>query len=118
MLLAGMINRLSGPGTAFAFTANSRSFDRSARALVATAQKVGVGFDYTELDALILAGDVQNYFMQVLGRVFRRSDARPLVFDLVDNHASLRRHLTERKRVYRGAGGSVRKVSAAEAVQK
>ena len=44
-------------------------FDYTSRVLVATVQKAGVGFDHKKLDSLILASDVEEYFIQYLGRV-------------------------------------------------
>ena len=51
-----------------------KHFDYSSRILVATVQKAGVGFDHPKLDSLIIASDVQEYFIQYLGRVFRVED--------------------------------------------
>ena len=38
-------------------------FNYSSRILVATVQKAGVGFDHPKLDSLIIASDVQEYFI-------------------------------------------------------
>jgi hypothetical protein len=87
------------------FTGAEKTFDRSARVLVATIQKCGVGFDYPDLDGLLLACDVTQYFLQILGRVFRRPDVAPLVVDLVDRHPVFQRHHRERRRVCEETGG-------------
>lgn len=83
------------------------TFDPSARILIATIQKVGVGFSHDKLDMLILACDTEEYFIQYLGRVFRRPDVVPIIYDLVDDHPILKRHYEKRKKVYLSCGGSI-----------
>lgn len=85
----------------------SQEFDREARILVGTTSKVGVGFDHPKLDALILATDLEEYFIQYLGRVFRRKDTLPIVFDIVDENKVLKRHWTTRAKVYKKHGGKI-----------
>lgn len=98
--------------TATVFTGAEKTFDRSARVLIATIQKCGVGFDFPELDALLLASDVTRYFLQILGRVFRRPDVSPVVFDLVDRHSVFQKHFRERKNVYLAVGGNLTNYTA------
>lgn len=86
-----------------------REFRTEARALVATVQKAGVGFDHPKLDSLIIAADLQEYFIQYLGRVFRTQDGSPLIFDLVDNFSVLEKHWRVRRKVYLEHGGTVKK---------
>jgi hypothetical protein len=83
------------------------TFDPSARILIATIQKVGVGFSHEKLDMLILACDTEEYFIQYLGRVFRRPDVIPIIYDLVDEHPILKKHYEKRKQVYLSCGGSI-----------
>ncbi len=90
--------------------AEHQSYNKSNRILVATVQKAGVGFDDNTIDALILASDIQEYFVQYLGRCMRTPDVVPLVFDLVDNNAILRKHFAVRKKVYTESGGEIRKL--------
>lgn len=80
------------------------SFDRDARVLVATTSKVGVGFSHPKLDALIVASDIEAYFIQHLGRVFRTETVEPLVFDLVDANSVMKKHFATRKKVYQEIG--------------
>ena len=87
------------------------TFDENARILVATSSKVGVGFSCDKLDTLVLASDLQEYFIQFLGRVFRRPDVEPIIFDIVDPHPSLKRHFASRKKVYKNVGGTVHRIS-------
>ena len=82
-------------------------FDYKSRVLVATVQKAGVGFDHKKLDSLILASDVEEYFIQYLGRVFRVEHTKPIIFDMVDNLRTLSKHYSTRKNVYREHGGLV-----------
>jgi superfamily II DNA or RNA helicase len=83
------------------------SFDKSARILIATFQKVGTGFSHDKLDMLILATDAEEYFIQYLGRVFRRPDVQPIILDIVDDNPILRRHFLTRKNVYQECGGKI-----------
>jgi superfamily II DNA or RNA helicase len=85
------------------------NFDRDARILVGTTGKVGVGFDHPKLDTLLLASDLEEYFIQYLGRVFRREDVEPIVFDLVDNNSILKKHFGTRKGIYNEVGGTIKK---------
>jgi len=86
---------------------DKQSYDKSNRILVATAQKAGVGFDDSSIDALILASDIQEYFIQYLGRCMRTPEVIPLVFDLVDNNRILKKHFAVRKKVYTESGGTI-----------
>lgn len=83
------------------------SFDKEARILIATYQKVGTGFSHEKLDMLILATDAEEYFIQYLGRVFRTPEVEPVVIDLVDNNPILKRHFLTRKKVYQECGGNI-----------
>lgn len=91
------------------FIESKVQFDKDARILIGTTSKVGVGFDHDKLDALILASDLEEYFIQYLGRVFRRQDITPIIFDLVDNNSILKRHFSTRKSTYLEAGGKIEK---------
>ena len=91
------------------FKGNKQKYNSDSRILIATISKAGVGFDHPKMDALILASDVEEYFIQYLGRVFRREDVHPIIFDLVDNFNSLKRHYYTRKKVYEDSGGEILK---------
>lgn len=87
---------------------NNKEFDENARILIATTMKCGVGFSHNKLNALILASDIENYFIQYLGRVFRTKDVEPLIFDIVDeNPKILKKHFETRKKVYKSSGGTI-----------
>ena len=76
--------------------------------LIATYSKGGVGFDHPGLDMLILGADVEENFMQYLGRVFRR-DMPPIYIDLVDEMSTLSKHSATRLKICKEVGGVVRK---------
>jgi superfamily II DNA or RNA helicase len=84
-----------------------QDFDKEARILVATVTKTGTGFDHPKLDCLILASDLESYFVQILGRVLRKPDVKPLVFDLVDENPILEKHFKTRKSTYLDIGGKI-----------
>ena len=84
---------------------NNQTFDKHARVLVGTCQKIGCGFDHDKITALLLAADVEEYFIQVLGRAFRKEDVEPIVFDLVDKNPILKKHFATRRQVFQEHGG-------------
>lgn len=86
---------------------NENEFDEEARVLIASVAKAGVGFSHDILDMLILACDLDAYYLQILGRVFRRPDTVPIVIDIVDNHPVLKRHFKSRSSIYTDCGGSI-----------
>lgn len=88
---------------------NETNYDKNARILIATFQKVGTGFSHDKLDMLILATDAEEYFIQYLGRVFRRPDVEPIIIDIIDDHPILRRHYLTRRKVYIECGGLLNK---------
>jgi len=90
---------------------SKKDFDEDARIIVATTQKCGVGFSHSKLNTLIIASDMEEYFIQYLGRVFRTPDVEPIIFDLVDNLPILNRHYQTRKKVYIQAGGKIKDIS-------
>ena len=84
-----------------------QEFDHDARILVGTTSKCGTGFDFPKLDCLILASDIQQYYIQALGRVLRRPDVEPIIFDLVDENYILKLHFQRRVEVYKEIGGTI-----------
>ena len=90
---------------------NETTFDRDARILIATFQKVGTGFSHDKLDMLLLASDIEEYFLQYLGRVFRRPDVEPIIVDIVDRHPVLKKHFNSRKKIYEASGGRIETLS-------
>lgn len=86
-----------------------QEFEVTSRILVGTCSKVGVGFDHPKLDTLLLAADVEEYFVQYLGRVFRTKEVEPIIFDLVDKNRILDKHFRTRQAIYLEHGGIVKK---------
>jgi superfamily II DNA or RNA helicase len=86
----------------------SSEYDSEARVLIATTQKCGVGFSHNRLTALIMACDVEEYFIQYLGRVFRTETVIPTVWDIVDDHPVLKKHFRSRLKVYKQVGGQIK----------
>lgn len=87
---------------------SKQEFDKNCRILISIQQKTGVGFDWSKADTLLLATDTSSYFIQNLGRVFRKQDTIPVIFDLVDNNFILLKHFKERKKVYDEVGGKIK----------
>lgn len=87
---------------------SQQTFDKECRILVATTQKAGTGFDFEKLDCLVLGSDVESYFIQNLGRVLRKPDVEPIVFDLVDNYKILELHFKSRMKTYKEVGGVIK----------
>lgn len=90
---------------------NKQTFEYKSRILIGTCQKTGVGFDHPRLDTLLLAADVEQYFVQYLGRVFRRKDVEPIIFDLVDDYVILEKHYKTRRKTYIEHGGKIKTFS-------
>ena len=84
-----------------------QTFEASSRILLGTCSKVGTGFDHPTLDTLLLAADVEEYFIQYLGRCMRTRDGVPIVFDLVDENGVLKKHYNTRKKIYKKHGGKI-----------
>jgi superfamily II DNA or RNA helicase len=77
--------------------------------MIGTIQKVGTGYDNPYLNAMIVASDLEAYFIQYLGRIFRKQDTIPVVFDLVDDNSILKKHYKTREKAYLKHGGIVKK---------
>jgi superfamily II DNA or RNA helicase len=107
-----LINKLIEKGEdVTSLLGDQQVYNTSSRILIGTCSKIGTGFDHPHLDALLLASDIEEYFIQYLGRVFRRKDVEPIIFDLVDNNALLIKHFNTRKKVYIEHGGTVKNLS-------
>lgn len=86
---------------------SNQTFEASSRILIGTCSKVGTGFDHPKLDTLLMAADVEEYFIQYLGRCMRTRDNVPVVFDLVDDYSILTKHYATRKKIYKKHGGKI-----------
>ena len=92
---------------------NQQEYEQKSRILVGTSSKAGTGFDHPRLDAMILASDIQAYFIQYLGRVLRTEEVVPLIFDIVDKNPILDRHYKVRRATYLEHGGSIQDMEKA-----
>jgi superfamily II DNA or RNA helicase len=88
---------------------SQQEYDAESRILVGTTSKCGTGFDFPKLDTLLLAADIEGYYIQALGRILRRTDSDPVVFDLVDRNPVLEKHFNTRVVTYTNVGGTVKK---------
>ena len=93
---------------------SNQKFEKTARILVGTCQKVGVGFDHAIMDTLILAADIEEYFIQYLGRVFRTKEVKPIIFDLIDDNSVLAKHFNTRQAIYKEHGGHIKEFKFSE----
>jgi superfamily II DNA or RNA helicase len=96
---------------------DQQTFDKTARILIGTTQKISTGFSHSKLDTLLLGADVEQYFIQILGRVFRSKEVKPIIFDIVDKHRTLVKHFNTRKQVYTKAGGKIIKFDPSKMVK-
>ena len=87
---------------------SKQDFNRDCRILVGILSKVGTGFDWSKLNGLILACDLEAFFIQSLGRVFRTKDTIPIVFDIIDKNPILMKHYNSRVETYRECGGIIK----------
>jgi superfamily II DNA or RNA helicase len=85
-----------------------QEYEQKSRILVGTSSKAGTGFDHPRLDAMILASDIQAYFIQYLGRCMRTEEVIPIVFDIVDKNPILDRHFRVRRNTYLEHGGNIK----------
>ena len=96
------------------YTGEQKYFNFNTRILVSSFSKCGTGFDWNPKSengdalnmGLIIASDVEAYFMQYLGRVFR-SDKSPIIIDFVDKFGVMIKHWKSRCSVYEKSGGKV-----------
>jgi len=88
----------------------NQEYKKDCRILIGTSGKLSTGFDNPRLNTLLLATDIEQYFIQVLGRIFRAQDTEPVIFDIVDNHPILTKHFRTRSQVYLEHGGVVQDV--------
>lgn len=107
MWLMNRFQQLGEDPTSLVGVQKKCNFD--SRILIATVQKAGVGFDHPRLDSLVIASDVEEYFIQYLGRIFRREDSEPIVFDILDKNPILAKHYRTRQKIYKEHGGIVDK---------
>jgi superfamily II DNA or RNA helicase len=85
---------------------------KDSRTLIGSIQKLGTGFSDNTFRGLIIAADVQDYFIQYFGRVLRAPDTCPAIYDLIDDNQIMRQHFAERRAIYESSGGTLKTVRA------
>ena len=90
------------------FIHTDKTVNYDCKVLIATYSKGGVGFDHPKLNMLITGADVEENFMQYLGRIFRRDDTVPIYIDLRDDLPTLVKHSQSRLAVCKEVGGIVK----------
>jgi superfamily II DNA or RNA helicase len=93
------------------YIGTARKYNHNASIFLSTFSKSGCGFDAPEYDTFINASDVCESFIQYLGRVFRKPYTIPIVIDITCNNPIMKRHLTERKKIYNNSGGQIKCIS-------
>lgn len=84
------------------------SIKTGSRILIAILQKCGLGWDCPEnINTLVVASDLEEYYYQYLGRVLMRSKETPWIFDLVDEMHTLLQHYYTRRAVCKEAGATI-----------
>jgi len=107
-----IVNRLKEEGEdVTSLIGSQQEYEQKSRILVGTSSKAGTGFDHPRLNALILASDIQAYFIQYLGRCMRTEEVVPLIFDIVDRNPILDKHFKVRKVTYLEHGGNIKDFS-------
>lgn len=97
------------------FAGNKKTYSDS-RVLLGTISKIGTGFDEKNackdfggqrINMVILMTSIfdRNLLEQNVGRGFRSDD--PIVIDLVDDHATFKKHWYERRKWYLETGGMI-----------
>ena len=93
-----------------------QTYNKVNKILIGTTNKIGVGFDDTNINALFIAGDIKNYFVQFMGRCMRNQHEeddgggggeKPYIADIADGFPPLNEHSQHRCYSYRQYGGTV-----------
>ena len=90
------------------YMGSQRVVNYDCRVLTGTTSKCGVGFDMPKLDMLIVAGDMEEGFMQLLGRIFRREHHLPIVVEFRSKFRPLNKHLDSRLNICTEVGGQIK----------
>lgn len=92
------------------YIANAKKYDDNARILVSSYSKGGVGMDCPKMDALIIGSDVMENVIQYIGRVFRRENTVPMIFDILAKNSVMYKHYLSRRQTYISLGGIVKPI--------
>ena len=86
---------------------NNNRASTTSKIIIGMSSKVGTGFDCARVNTLFVVADLENYFIQFLGRVFRDPNVKPKIYEFVDQNHILQKHFNSRRGVYQEAGGTV-----------
>ncbi len=84
-----------------------KKYDKTARILLSTYSKLGVGFDDTRLNMLIVACSVTEV-EQYSGRLRDGVNKQRIIVDLVDNDSNCLKHWQERRKWYISRNGTIK----------
>lgn len=104
-LLSKMLTHLEITNTVMVGT--SKTYDNTARVLLSTYSKLGVGFDDTRLNMLIVACSVTEV-EQYAGRLRDAVGKKRVIIDLVDEDSNCLSHWQERRKWYISRNGEVK----------
>jgi superfamily II DNA or RNA helicase len=104
-LLAGQLRKHNV--TCTIMTGVDKSYDKKARVLLSTYSKLGVGFDDSRLNMLIIACSVTEV-EQYAGRLRDGPNKDRIIIDLVDNDPNCQSHWQERRKWYISRKGTIK----------
>lgn len=104
-ILATELKRLNITNTVM--TGTTKKYDKTARVLLSTYSKLGVGFDDGRLNMLIVACSVKQV-EQYAGRLRDSEGKKRVVIDLVDTDPNCQSHWSERRKWYISRNGDVK----------
>lgn len=84
-----------------------KKYDKTARVLLSTYSKLGVGFDDTRLNMLIVACSVTEV-EQFSGRLRHKEGQQRLIIDLVDDDWNCKNHWQQRRKWYLSRNGEIK----------
>ena len=90
------------------FFGSKKGYNDKCRVLISTYSKSGVGMDCPHLNMLIVGADVEEQFIQYLGRIFRTYDDFPIMIDLVDKFKPMYNHSKSRCDIAKNLGGEIK----------
>jgi hypothetical protein len=104
-VLAEKLNKLQITNTIMIGT--QKTYDQNARVLLSTYSKLGVGFDDTRLNMLIIACSITEV-EQYAGRLRVNEDKERIIIDMVDDDGNCKNHWRERRKWYLSRNGEIK----------
>jgi len=103
-LLSKMLTELNITNSVM--TGTMKKYDKNARVLLSTYSKLGVGFDDSRLNMLIVACSVTEV-EQYAGRLRDSEGKNRIIIDMVDDDSSCLTHWSERRKWYISRNGNI-----------